>query len=174
MYLVSRQAGFDLEKLVYFGFSVFWRGAVHHWKSTSGAYAQQLDLGEWEEPIRRFLLESAALPTNLVLTLDVWPYNSRHQMSYPPEEMHRSDCLRYWFVVPGLLYRLYLGDNIPEGIRARNLIEGFLGFDRDAIDTIFQITRDRLAENVKGPKIAAMFEEIRVIRSNGTSGEGDK
>jgi hypothetical protein len=174
MFQVRGQAGFDLEKLIYFGLSVFWRGAVHHWKSTNGAHAPKLDLGEWEEPMRKFLLDSIALPANLVLTLDVWPYNSRHQMSSPPGEMHRSDCLRYWFVVPGLLYRLYLGDNIPEGLRARNLLEGFVGVDREAIDTVLDITRERLKENMKGPRIAAMFEEIRAIRSKGPSGEGKK
>ena len=30
---------FDLEKLIYFGLSVFWRGAVHHWKSTSAGFS---------------------------------------------------------------------------------------------------------------------------------------
>jgi hypothetical protein len=171
LYQVRGRDGFDLEKLICFGLSVFWRGAVHHWQSTTGARAPKLDLLEWEEPIRRFLWKSTPLPDNLVLTLDVWPYNSRHQMSCPPEEYHRSDCRRYWFVVPGLLYRLYLGDNIPEEIRACNLIDGFVGVDRDAIDHVLQLTKERLLENKKGAKIDAMFQEISLIRAKKSSKE---
>jgi hypothetical protein len=171
VYQVRGKEGFDLDQLIYFGLSVFWRGSVHHWKSTGGAYAQQISLGEYEEPLRLFLLGKGSLPGGVVLTVDVWPYSSRHQISYPVEEFHMKQCRRYWFVVPGLLYRLYLEETIPAGVKNRNLIDGIVGVDRDAIDRVLELTRERLKENWKGPKIDAMFQEIERIRSKTSSTE---
>ena len=36
IYNISGEKGFEIEKLVYFGMSVFWRGAVHRWNLTVG------------------------------------------------------------------------------------------------------------------------------------------
>lgn len=165
IYQVRGKEGFDLDKLIYFGLSIFWRGSVHRWKSTSGAYAPQFSLGEYEEPLRLFLLGKRSPPNGVVLTLDVWPYSSRHQLSYPVEELPMAKCRRYWFVVPGLLYRLYLQETIPVGVRNRNLIDGIVGVDRNAIDRVLELTRERLERTWKGPKIDAMIQEIRCIRS---------
>jgi hypothetical protein len=171
LYQVRGKEGFDADQLTYFGLSVFWRGSVHRWKSTSGAYAPQFSLGEYDEPLRLFLHSKGALPSGVVLTADVWPYSSRHQISYPVEALHMRECRRYWFVVPGLLYRLYLEETIPAKVKARNLIDGIVGVDRDAIDQVLELTRERLKENWKGPKIDAMLQEIGLIRSKQSTSE---
>jgi hypothetical protein len=44
-YDVSRVKDFEMEKLVYFGMSVFWRSAVRDWKTSTGQKAPSVDLG---------------------------------------------------------------------------------------------------------------------------------
>ena len=55
-----KMPGVKLESLVYFGFSVFWRAAVHTWKTPDGNV--RIDLGPYEEPVRGFLLDEMPLP----------------------------------------------------------------------------------------------------------------
>ena len=50
---------FDMEKLTYFGLSIFWRGAAHDWKSTAGLRAPTVELCGYYEPLRLFLLGKA-------------------------------------------------------------------------------------------------------------------
>ena len=57
-------AAFDMDQLIYFGMSVFWRGACREWKSSNGAVAPPVDLGEHYEPIRKFLL-GGSFPPNV-------------------------------------------------------------------------------------------------------------
>ncbi len=56
IYEGRKLAAFDMDQLIYFGMSVFWRGACREWKSSKGAVAPSVDLGEHYEPIRKFLL----------------------------------------------------------------------------------------------------------------------
>src|SRR5579872_7235432 len=48
-----------IEKLIYFGLSVFWRSAAHRWNMIGGA-DPNIVLGPYEEPIRKFLRAEAA------------------------------------------------------------------------------------------------------------------
>jgi len=68
---VNVASAFDLDKLVYFAMSIFWRGAVHEWRTKT--VAPRVNLGALEHPIRKFLLSEGPLPgdENMVLTIDV-------------------------------------------------------------------------------------------------------
>ena len=56
VYAGRKIGAFDVDKLIYFGMSVFWRGAAREWKSSTGAVAPPVDLMDHFEPIRQFLL----------------------------------------------------------------------------------------------------------------------
>src|SRR5713226_5437987 len=45
----------NMDALVYFAVSMFWRGSAHTWRNVSG-YMEGIELGPFEEPIRRFLV----------------------------------------------------------------------------------------------------------------------
>ena len=69
LYDGSSIKAFDMEKLVYFGLSIFWRGAAHNWKSTFGLSAPKVDLEDYFEPLRLFLRKQSPIPR-------IWCYRS--------------------------------------------------------------------------------------------------
>jgi len=163
---VNGVSAFDLKQLVYFGMSIFWRGAVHEWKTTTGLVAPKVDLGALDEPIRKLLLGEGPLPddTKMVLTVDVWPFKQIHQVAYPACESHLEECQRYWFHIPGLFFSLYVGSDIPADVRLRNAAKGIIGLDVTAANSVIEFTKQGV-KSKSGPKIEAMNKEIGAIRS---------
>lgn len=166
---VMGESGFKINQLVYFGASIFWRSAVHDWKTSTGQPAPSVDLCGEEDSMRRFLLGIDSLPNSLVLTLDVWPYKKVAQMLYPVLPNHLLECKRYWFYIPGLLFALYVGDGIPEGARARNAIDGYVAVDRKAADSVLEYSKLGLKSQRQGPRITEMHEAIAKVRSHNIS-----
>jgi hypothetical protein len=159
---VSGEADFNVDQLVYFGLSVFWRGAVHDWKTSTGQSAPKVDLGIYAQPIREFLLGKVPLADDVVLTLDIWPYTKVLQMLYPVLPNHLPECQRYWFYVPGLHYALYLGRNIPKGARSRSASDGFVAVDQKAADSVLAYTKRGVKSQHIGPRIEEMHHAAEV------------
>jgi hypothetical protein len=68
--------GFDTDKLIYFGASIFWRGAAHQWK-LDGSDLPRVDLGcSYQEALRLFLLGKAPFPADVFLTVMLWRYQN--------------------------------------------------------------------------------------------------
>jgi hypothetical protein len=84
-YNVSQAQEFDVQKLVYFGMSIFWRSAVHAWKTSTGQKSPTVDLGAYKEPIRKFLL-GARLAENF----SCWP---KWILGIPPCQAGFGSCL---------------------------------------------------------------------------------
>lgn len=162
---VSGQNAFDVEHLVYFGMSIFWRGAVHEWKTTSWQIAPKVDLGRLEESIRAFLHGDGSFPHGLVLTIDIWPYCKALQVSYPVLASHLPECQRYWFHIPGLLFSLYLGTSIPRDILLRNAVNGMIALDMNAANSVLEFTKQGILSKGIGPKIQETLQAIDAIRS---------
>jgi hypothetical protein len=166
-YNVSGVKGFDVQKLVYFGMSVFWRGAVYPWKTSSGQEAPHVDLGVYEEPLRRFLLGIAQFPDDVVLALDIWPYKPVLPFLYPvvTERLPEEVC-RYWFYVPGLHFFLFTGANIPKDARESAATGGFVTLDLETADSLKEFVKQGIKAQNWGPKMEAMFKEIASIRAS--------
>jgi hypothetical protein len=120
LYDGSAIKAFDMDKLVYFGASIFWRGAAHDWKSTLGLGAPKVDLGDHFESLRLFLLEKCAIPEDMVLSIHLWPFTKVLQAAYPVHPLHGAHWQRYWFYVPGIFFMLQSGKNLPEEVRQRS------------------------------------------------------
>lgn len=163
---INGVGSFDVKQLVYFGMSIFYRGAVHEWKTTTGLVAPKVSLGEVEEPIRKFLLGDGPLPddTKMVLSVDVWPYKKIHQVAYPACESNLAECRRYWFHIPGLIFYLCLGSAIPADMRLRNAANGIVGLDLSAADSVIEVTRQGV-KSKSGSSVEAMNKEIAAIRA---------
>jgi len=82
-YNVLQVHEFDIQKLIYFGMSIFWRSAVHDWKTSAGQKAPLVDLGAYEEPVRNFLLGNAPFADDVVLAIDIWPYKDVLPLLHP-------------------------------------------------------------------------------------------
>jgi hypothetical protein len=163
---VNGVSAFDIKQLVYFGMSIFYKGAVHEWRTIAGVTAPKVSLGTLEEPVRKFLLNEGPLPddTEMVLVIDVWPYEGILQAAYPACESHLEECQRYWFYIPGLFFSLCLGKNIPAGGRLRNAAKGTIGLDISVANSVLEFTKQGVKRK-SGPKIEALNKKIAAVRS---------
>jgi hypothetical protein len=106
----------DLDQLVYFGMSMFWRG-TRTWPPADGSPPPKLFMSlRQEKAIRKFLLGHGPLPDDLAITVAVWPFKKVSPHFLMPKEEAGSHRL-YWFSYGGLIYRLALGKNIPVVLR---------------------------------------------------------
>jgi hypothetical protein len=106
----------DMDALVYFSMSVFWRASAHIWRKISGPM-EGIDLGPFEEPIRRFLLGDK-FPADTVILVSVWPTKEVLPAAYTPRRGKSPDCHFFNFLIPGLEFKLFTGRRIPDSLRA--------------------------------------------------------
>ena len=100
LYDGSSIRAFDMEKLVYFGLSIFWRGAAHNWKSTLGLSAPKVDLEDYFEPLRLFLRKQSPIPR-------MWCYRSTCGRTQRSARWHILSilCIRRVGGVTGFMFR---------------------------------------------------------------------
>jgi hypothetical protein len=73
-----------LEKLVYFAISIFWRGTLQ-WSAVAGGDIPRLSMSyRHKEALRHFLLGRKSLPSDVVLTIAIWPFKKVHPFIIPP------------------------------------------------------------------------------------------
>jgi hypothetical protein len=112
-------AGLDMDKLVYFAASVFWRGAVYDWRIRNLG-TTRLDLGPYEEELRLFLLGEAEFPKDavLVVTVSGSPQVLHNEfVMFPFLKHHEVQYRSYKFMIPGMTFTLLTGKALPEYMR---------------------------------------------------------
>ncbi len=111
----------DVEKLVYFALSIFWRAAIHRWKTSDATdkFTKRIWLGPYEEPIRKFLLGEAAFPPNTVVLVSIWPYTKPPApiAFHTPVSANKGSFHSHSFYIPGLDFKLALGKLMPEKLK---------------------------------------------------------
>jgi hypothetical protein len=110
--------GIDMDALVYFALSIFWRGSAITWHNRGRIY-DGINLGPFEETIGTFLL-GGAFPRDVVVLVTVWP---RAVEVLPAAHTPRQIRIRnrefsaYNFYIPGLDFKLFVGNRIPDAFR---------------------------------------------------------
>ena len=102
----------DMDKVVYFGASVFWRAAVHEWRR--GKRVIGFDFGKYLEPLRLFLYAGTPFPDGMVLR--VWISSLQDGLcavAHAPEHNRRHGIHVYQFAIPGMSFELTIGSHIP-------------------------------------------------------------
>ena len=155
VYAGKKIKAFDMHRLVYFGMSMFWRGAAREWKSSKGLLAPPVDLGEYYEPIRRFLL-GEPFPEDVVIL--VYVFNLKPAMNAATPVLSATDQLAefHWFYLNGLGVKLYLGKGIPEQIRrlcASRSPEGLVIVDREFSRMVRDFLKDHLTSHEWSAKL---------------------
>ena len=109
--------GIDMDKFAYFALSVLWRAAVHQWTLPDGTLTSPHDLGVYEEPIRKFLIEETPFPpeTSVVVTVCTDLLSREHWIT--PMFGMEQGCMTFPFLALGVIFRVWLGSKIPEKIR---------------------------------------------------------
>jgi hypothetical protein len=103
----------SVDALAYFALSVFWRGAVHRWR-TKGRLSSRLELGPYEEKVRRFLLDAAGFPTHMLLFIGVWYGQQPRHCIITPQVERQDTFVNYYLYVPGITFYLLVGKRTPE------------------------------------------------------------
>lgn len=158
---------FDMDKLVYFGASIFWRGAAHDWKSTLGLGPPKVDLGDHFESLRLFLLGKCAIPESVVLSVHLWPFTKVWQAAYPVYPLHGARWQRYRFYVPGILFMLHSGKNLPEEVRQRSAHgeRKIIIVDLESGNFIRAFSKGQVQALERTDTMKAMLRDISMARS---------
>jgi len=121
VYHAADDPAIDWGKLAYFALSVFWRGAADSWDRSAHPGAKpfiQMDAA-LQERLRRFLLGEEDYPDDMLLMLRVSSSltPTAHMMSFPSNgTIETPGGLRpqVSFFVPGMIFTLVPGPNLPE------------------------------------------------------------
>jgi hypothetical protein len=164
VYDVTGVEAFEVDKLVYFAASMFWRGAIHDWATPSGLGAPAVELCWYEEPLRKFLMGEALLPDDVTVTVGIWHAKVVLQAAYVPCPSHLPECQRYWFYIPGIIFSLYFGKGIPVDVRQRDARKNIVVVDVLEITSIYEMTRSAVRSQVIAPKAKLTLKEVEVFR----------
>ena len=155
--------GFDMDKLIYFGASIFWRGAAHQWK-LNGLEVPPVSLGLHQESLRLFLLGKASFP-DVFLTVMLWPYEYVPPAALLPDYSLVPNWQRYWFYITGLGFVLDFGANAPTEIRPRSTShspEQFVTISKEFANAVWTRMKEMVADT---SKLDGLLKEIATIRS---------
>jgi hypothetical protein len=146
---------FDMPQLIYFGMSIFWRGAAREWKSSLGEVAPPVNLGEYYEPIRRFLL-GGPFPDDVVIF--VYVDNRKPVMNAATTVLPAKNKIAEfsWFYLNGLGFALYHGKEIPKQIQqlcASRSPEGFVMVDAEFGSMVRDFLKDHLTSHPRSEKL---------------------
>jgi hypothetical protein len=111
--IYSGQAmGIDTEPLAYYALSVLWKGSVHKWTTLKGQKSS-IDLGKYQEPIRRYLLGEAGFPDGVYVNVTVCVDPGSQGMNYAPSKGVGSPYPMYSLLVRGLWFHVITSDDNP-------------------------------------------------------------
>jgi hypothetical protein len=106
----------NLEKLIYFGVSVFWKACARKWWALD--HAAQLEFGPYEKRFRQFLLAEQPFPDSAALIINVSADPEPHiGVIYPYGGSRAQGARQYKFAIPGMAFWLHLGQ-ILSALRA--------------------------------------------------------
>jgi hypothetical protein len=112
IYLARDVPELKIEQVVYFGASVFWRAAVYRWTRTPGDH---IELGKYETPLRRYLLGEQRFPDGMALSimLSSSKQATTNRIMSLPYLAGRAPYHKFRFDIPGIMFMLYVGRQIP-------------------------------------------------------------
>ena len=152
----------QIEQVVYFGASVFWRAAVHRWTRTPGDY---IELGKYEEPLRRFLLDEQRFPDDMVLSvmLSASKDEKTNRIMSLPWLAGGTPYHKFRFDIPGIMFMLYVGEQVPpECVRTCTAHTGLITICSTADET--RLTSAR--EMVKNAEVKGRLKQSWSARHN--------
>jgi len=105
--------GVETEKFAYFALSVIWRAAVHEWDMPFGGKTTLLNLGDSEEPIRKYLLGTAGFPSEVVVVATACTDPLSIQSFSLPSQVIGYPGSCFAIRALGIYFRILIGSNIP-------------------------------------------------------------
>jgi hypothetical protein len=160
--------GIDIDSLIYFGMSVFWRG-TQSWSPVEGGRPAKVHLGRYERSIRMFLLGKGGLPQDVVLTVAVWPYKKVHPMTLFPRQDIVGGVRRYWFYFSGFIFLLTTGKKISLSTKETCAYHRrVITLSTELGKLVWNLLRNEF-HSLDKSKIAGMLEQVAAIRAKESS-----
>lgn len=107
----------EVEKLLYFASSIFWRGSVHKWSPVGGFEIPELHLENHENELKLYLRGERPFPPDMFITVMLWPFKKVPPGLIFPDECPNAKWERYWFYVSGLGFVLDVGHEVPRDVQ---------------------------------------------------------
>jgi len=108
--------GVDTDKLGYFALSVAWRAAVHTWKAQFGESSTAVNLGQFQEPIRQYLLGVAAFPPGVNVVVHICSDRNSKECFYAPTPISGVPCTGFVMLALGIHFVVVIGSGVPREI----------------------------------------------------------
>ena len=115
----TKVPGVEIDRLAYFGASVFWRASVHDWR-VGKDQEPRLSLGPYQNSLRHYLLGTTGMPDGVVLlvTLSNALDDLYNRVAVMPWFFNRTPEYRHYkFLATGLTFQMLFGRMIPKPLR---------------------------------------------------------
>lgn len=108
--------GVNTEEIAYFALSVIWRAGVRTW-TTSKRERTGISLGNYQEPVRQYLIGEAALPGDIVVIVTVCEDWISQTNIFAPTLKKDSRYPTYSMLTRGLLFDVIMTPELPQEMR---------------------------------------------------------
>ena len=109
---------YDLDAFYYFAVSVFWRFSATRW-AVSKTMSSSDEIGaKYREQLRVYLNDETAFPNSATIMISVSGEGDLHPMVVWPSSANVGGYHRHTFYVPGIEFRLFLGNRVPVELRS--------------------------------------------------------
>src|SRR5258708_1067380 len=106
IYLGAKVPSLDCGKITHFATGIFWKAAVHQWRSDASTV--KLDLRGHEEELREHLVGAKPFPDDVVLILRAAPPSVPLLWAVAPFSARDARLGVYRFLVPGIEFSLHV------------------------------------------------------------------
>jgi hypothetical protein len=162
IYLGANVPSLDCGKLAHFATGIFWKAAVHSWRS--GASTVKLDLRGREEQLREYLLGVKPFPDDSVLVLRVAPPSVPLLWAVAPVSTRDARLGVYRFLVPGIEFSLHVEEQsvreLREGCFVHNPANPVF-VDAEVALVIGKLYRETFLPAEKSTRLSAGLEKRR-------------
>jgi hypothetical protein len=98
-----------MDKFAYFAISVVWRITACQWKMQDGNLTQEINLGSFQENMRRYLMAEISLPADMAVIVIVCSDEALRRSFFHPAGFIEGDCINFRFLARGVLFRVMMG-----------------------------------------------------------------
>jgi len=113
LYKYDGSSQLNIDKIIYFGMSVFWRSAVHLWRIGHREYIKNYFGKIYTENFRLFLLDKEPYPNHIAMYVFV-DSSKKYPILSTPKGIKTDTFWTYKFQVPGIQYFLQIGKSVPK------------------------------------------------------------
>ena len=114
-YAAVKNPDIKADKIIHFALGIFWKSAVHSWAKDERE--PLIELGAYQEPIRKFLRSEAGFPERTALVVGVLRPPVKHVAFLAPFRTMERAYHRFYFYTSGILWTLSVGRGVGDELR---------------------------------------------------------